>query len=168
MFLMIETDKNEIENLKFEPNNGLIEKIKGFDYDLFLSKYKIQLIFLLFGIILTGIGLFLYKNGSFDGLSKVEVLDNTTESQGDENGIVVAISGAVEKPGVYSLEKGSRVEDVLIAAGGVSENANRSWVDKYINRAAKLEDGQKIYIPTTNEQSDVLSARNIDNNVNKY
>ena len=65
--------------------------------------------------------------------------------------LVVEISGAVEKPGVYKLENGSRVEDVIIAAGGISINAERIWMEKYLNRAAKIVDGQKLYIPKINE-----------------
>ena len=80
---------------------------------------------------------------------KVEVLNSTTANtdpdihQGD---IIVEIVGAVEKAGVYKMKIGDRIDDLLITAGGISATADRVWVDKYINRAAKLTDGQKIYI----------------------
>ena len=32
-------------------------------------------------------------------------------------------------------------------------------MEKFLNRASKLVDGQKVYIPRTGEQSDVLSAK---------
>jgi competence protein ComEA len=63
-------------------------------------------------------------------------------------------------PGVYKLVSGSRVDDLLVLSGGFSSDANRVWTDKYLNRAAKLTDGQKVYIPSVNQQSNVLSAEN--------
>lgn len=40
---------------------------------------------------------------------------------------------------------GSKI--LLIASGGVSADADRKWIGKYLNRASRLSDGQKIYIP---------------------
>jgi len=65
--------------------------------------------------------------------------------------VVIDISGEVEKAGVYKLKNGSRVEDILIMAGGLSAKADRDWVDKNLNRAEKVYDGQKIYIPKVGE-----------------
>lgn len=61
--------------------------------------------------------------------------------------IVVDIAGAVIKPGVYSLPPGSRVEDAISAAGGISKDADEDRLAKVVNRAAKLSDGAKLYIP---------------------
>jgi competence protein ComEA len=58
--------------------------------------------------------------------------------------IVVHISGAVRQPGVYSLPYGSRLQDGLLAAGGLSENANPDA----LNLAAPLEDGQRVVVAT--------------------
>src|SRR5512139_4108810 len=54
--------------------------------------------------------------------------------------IVVYITGAVPRPGVYALPQGARVQDAIAAAGGFLAEANK--VD--INLAALLEDGQKF------------------------
>lgn len=65
---------------------------------------------------------------------------------GDSGGggrVVVDVSGAVKKPGVYRLSAGSRVEDALRRAGGATHHADLSQV----NRAAKLEDGRQILVP---------------------
>ena len=110
------------------------------------------------GIIFVLIGIFISKNFSF-GKNKIEIVDE------NENGevlseIVVEIAGEVIKPGVYKLSSNSRIEDLLVLSGGISENADRNWMEKSLNRAAKLSDGQKIYIPSINEQSNVLSANN--------
>lgn len=126
----------------------------------FLKKNYSLLIFLLVGLILIGLGVLIYKNGGISGGSRVEVLNSSTDSQNTTSeanpvSIVVEITGAVEKPGVYRLPIGSRIDDLLIISGGVSVNANREWIEKNINRASKLTDGQKLYIYS---QSDVLSA----------
>ena len=126
--------------------------------DIFL-KYRYPLLILLVGLILAASGLFFSKSGVLSPSTKVEVLTATTSGQVSGE-VTVEISGEVVTPGVYKLPGRSRVEDVLIMSGGFSAKADRSWTDKYLNRAAKLSDGQKIYIPSVNEHSDVLSAKN--------
>jgi competence protein ComEA len=64
--------------------------------------------------------------------------------------VVVDVAGAVARPGVYRLTTADRVEDALKRAGGVTHHADLSQ----INRAAKLEDGRQILVPTR-----VLAAR---------
>lgn len=119
------------------------------------SKSRGILLTLLFGVILVGFGVFFFKSGLGSPSTKVEVLEATTESQGNRE-MVVEIAGEVEKPGVYKLPGGSRVDDLLAVSGGLGANANRDWVEKYLNRAAMLVDSQKIYIPS---QSEALSAK---------
>jgi len=70
--------------------------------------------------------------------------------------IAVDVEGAVIKPGVYELSSDSRIVDALSAAGGMSEEADRDYVQKSINLAQKITDGIKIYIPRVGEQ--VLST----------
>ena len=72
---------------------------------------------------------------------------NTKEEVQDKKLLTVDVSGAVNNPGIYELEEGLRVNDAIEAAGGISETANSEYISKYINRAKKLIDGQKIYIP---------------------
>lgn len=61
--------------------------------------------------------------------------------------IMVHVAGAVANPGVYSLDKGARIQDALIAAGGPLAGAKPD----YLNLAAVLVDGQKVYVPTEAE-----------------
>jgi competence protein ComEA len=61
--------------------------------------------------------------------------------------IKVDVAGEVVKPGVYSLSLDSRVEDAISSAGGLTVNADLDYVTKKINRAARVVDGGKIYIP---------------------
>lgn len=136
---------------------------KSFDWENFLLHFRYPILFLLLGALFVGAGIFFFKSGTSPS-GKIEVLEEMTES--DRGEIVLEVGGAVEKPGVYKLPDSSRVEDALIAAGGLSEDADRSWVEKSINRAAKIADGQKIFIPRIGEsplsgskQSGVLSAK---------
>jgi len=93
------------------------------------------------------VGVIFTKNIQLPQSSKIEVLNATSEVNDNTTELVVEISGEVIKPGVYKLPAGSRIDDLLIASGGLSGNADRELVAKNINRAAKLVDGQKIYIP---------------------
>jgi len=56
--------------------------------------------------------------------------------------IVVQISGAVPRPGVYALPEGARVQDLISAAGGFLAEADK----EFINLARTLEDGERIDI----------------------
>ena len=123
-------------------------------------KYRFQILFFLIGAILIGLGLLLVKDSRITS-SKIEVLESTTEGLGEDLEVVVEVAGAVEKPGVYKLTKGVRIEDALISAGGISADADRIWMEKSLNRAAKLIDGQKIYIPRKDEQISGVSTSNL-------
>ena len=78
-------------------------------------------------------------------------------SGGDTAGsgqIVVDVDGAVAHPGLYKLPPGSRVQAALAAAGGLSPQADAHR----INRAAKLHDGQKLYVLSQGESTPPLAA----------
>ncbi len=59
----------------------------------------------------------------------------------------VDIKGAVEKPGVYEIEEGKRVQDVINQASGLKENADVS----YINLSKRVEDEMVIIVYTKEE-----------------
>ena len=109
---------------------------------LLTSSYSQKIIiFILLGLILIGFGVLAYKTDMFLSGDKVEILNPTTEPQNDIQ-LIVEINGAVQKPDVYKLSSNSRIDDLLILAGGLSADADREWVTKNINRAGKLSDGQ--------------------------
>lgn len=68
--------------------------------------------------------------------------------------IVVDVDGAVAHPGLYKLPPDSRVQAALAAAGGLSPQAD---VHR-INRAAKLHDGQKLYVLSQGESGPPQAA----------
>lgn len=61
--------------------------------------------------------------------------------------VVVDVVGAVARPGVVRLPAGSRVIDALLAAGGMTGDADLFAV----NKAALLRDGMRIYVPRPGE-----------------
>ena len=63
--------------------------------------------------------------------------------------IAVHLTGQVNKPGLYYLQFGERVNDVVEKAGGFSSNAD---VQK-VNLASLLADGQYLYIPSVEENA---------------
>lgn len=63
------------------------------------------------------------------------------------NDIYVDIKGEVKKPGVYKLIEGSRVNDLINIAGGLSKNANT----RFINLSKVLVDGDVIVIYSNSE-----------------
>jgi competence protein ComEA len=61
--------------------------------------------------------------------------------------VVVYISGAVARPDVYELPPDARVKDVVLAAGGLTAEAD----SERINLAAHIHDAQHIHVPRQNE-----------------
>jgi len=69
-----------------------------------------------------------------------------------EKPIVIQVSGAVPRPGVYALAQGSRVQDAISAAGGFLADADKTG----INLARALADGEQLDIPYTSGSSPVI------------
>ena len=61
--------------------------------------------------------------------------------------VVVHVTGAVIRPGVVTLGEGSRVNDAISAAGGVSPDADT----QQLNLARVLTDGEQIRVPRIGE-----------------
>lgn len=61
--------------------------------------------------------------------------------------IWIDIKGAVQKPGVYEVEEGIRVAEVIEKAGGLLKGANTD----FLNMSRKVEDGDVIWIYTEKE-----------------
>ena len=129
---------------------------------ILFNENKVVLVLLLIGLILIGLGV-VVSSGMFDSSDDVMILGTKSE---DESGVVIVeVSGAVESSGIYELDKGSRVDDALTKAGGLTDDADTKWMEKVLNRASLITDGQKIYIPEindSNQQSGASSASNYD------
>ena len=73
-------------------------------------------------------------------------------------GVVVQAAGAVAEPGVYALDAGARVDDLVRAAGGHTARAD---TDR-INHAAPVADGERVWVPSEGEDAvpDVVAGAN--------
>lgn len=115
------------------------------------KKFKLVDALLILGIILVVAGIGMNFKDSFWEKAEVKLTTKdisptvSTEPQSNSK-VMVDVSGEVINPGVYELDNGSRINDALVAAGGLSAKADRDWVEKNLNKAEKVIDGQKIYI----------------------
>ena len=110
--------------------------------------------------------------------SDQDLINNSSKSQGKKSSeqntktedvslkdkfIVVEIKGEVKKPDVYTLNEDSIVKDLIDKAGGITENADLS----NINRAKKLQNHEEVYIANINETTPNSPNANIAVNSNK-
>ena len=89
--------------------------------------------------------------GTFDaGAALIDALPSalTASPAGD---VVIDVSGAVARPGVYRLSAGSRVGDAITAAGGYSASVDAVLADRQLNLAAVVHDGDKVRVPVRGE-----------------
>lgn len=131
----------------------LIEKIK---------EYKIIVIFASLGLVLGGF--FLLKpvaqapsketnlQAEVTNVSKDSTDEKEDKKQKEESVkqdlITVDVKGAVKAPGIYDLPVGSRINDAVQKAGGLTEQADA----KAINLAQKISDETLVYVPTQGEE----------------
>lgn len=135
---------------------------------ILLNKYRLQIGVFLITVIVVGGGV-LALIGNKSKPSEIEKVAGTVSSASESGEatasasptpvikIKVDVSGAVKNPGVYELLEDARVEDALDAAGGFSDRVDKDWVDKNLNLAARLHDGDKLYIPEMGETSSTLA-----------
>ncbi len=114
-------------------------EISGFlqEHKDMLKKAGIVVLIIVLGLVTAGI-----KNGGQEEAQAEETIVATEEESSTV--IYVDVGGEVNQPSVVELSDGSRVTDAIAAAGGLTEKADLTD----INRAAFVSDGEKIYIPS--------------------
>lgn len=85
--------------------------------------------------------------GEADGGAGDEPATGADADEAAPEALVVHVDGAVAVPGVYELGAGARVNDAVLAAGGLVEGADTSS----LNLAAPLADGEKVHVPREGE-----------------
>jgi competence protein ComEA len=68
--------------------------------------------------------------------------------------VVIDVAGAVGRPGVVRLGGPGRVVDAIAAAGGATPDADLNQV----NLAAKVSDGDRVYVPRRGESPPPISS----------
>lgn len=111
------------------------------------DRFKLPLGLAIAGITFISAGIYY----SLDRSSSDKIKFNQEFSASSSASILVHIAGEVVAPGVYTLSAGSRINDLINYAGGLTSQADTEFIDKNINLAAILKDGAKIYIPKKGE-----------------
>lgn len=84
-------------------------------------------------------------------VSKDSVSENEVKKEEpvEQDLITVDVKGAVKAPGIYDLPVGSRVNDAVQKAGGLTEQAD----SKSLNLAQKVSDEALVYVPIKGEEA---------------
>lgn len=75
-------------------------------------------------------------------------VQQTAKTDRKSGKLFVDVKGAVNKPGVYELKRGSRIAEAVNQAGGFRPDADSNQV----NLAKQVNDQQMIYVPMKGEQ----------------
>ena len=161
-------------NILKEKFKKIITKIKKIDKD-----------YVIIGVIVIAVIIFMiinlgkireFENKDNDKIINVESSINTDNDKNEENkeqkdynrkeqivdggGIFVHIDGYINNPGVYGIKENDRIKTLIDKAGGFKEG----YSIKNINLAAKLSDGDKIYIPNREEEKQIETTEVKGNN----
>lgn len=123
-----------------------------------LSDKQLQLfggVFLFFGLVsmTVGVGFLIWKRELYvQSLQREELSGVCPQLPDQKTQVVVNISGAVIKQGLYTLDQGSRLGDLIEMSGGFSSKADAQYVAQELNLAKSLTDGEKVYIPYLSER----------------
>ena len=112
------------------------------------NKAKSLKLLVILVIIAVAAFVFFFEPKSNDDELVLDSSSSVAEQGGEDSSlsskvVICDVSGAVNSPKVVELPEGSRIEDAIEAAGGLTDKADIT----NINRAAVVNDGDKIIIP---------------------
>ena len=122
----------------------------------FLKQRKIVIIIGILAIIL--VGWKIYDSKNFKEINSNEIMVSSSNDDKKEIGenedeegemMAVHITGEVKNPGVAKVKEGSRIQDIIEEAGGLTENADITDV----NLAYVVKDGMKVRIPSNDDEN---------------
>ena len=124
----------------------------------FLKKYW-KLIFFAFSVVII-VSITIISNNNDIKIESEKKLSDTTsiekEKKDDVSSVLyIDIKGAILNPGVYQMEEGKRVIDVINLAGGLKDNANTA----NLNLSKKLTDEMYIIVYTNEELESYLKKQ---------
>ncbi len=122
----------------------------------FFEKYKALIGIVLLVLIVLGGGILIYREQVSTPIV-FETADSSTAESASSGVIWVDIKGAVSIPGVYQMLDGDRVEDVILAAGGLTAEAD---LDVFtLSRAARVVDEQLVIVPKIVENTIIPASQ---------
>ena len=116
------------------------ESIRNWWYELHYSHIQKRALLVLGALIIVFSSLIVFRGNSHEVVAPPVVAVQIAAPE-----IFIDVTGAVNKPGVYTLSANSRVIDAIKAAGDSAPGADLST----INLARTLSDGEQIYVDTT-------------------
>lgn len=99
-------------------------------------------------------------NHSLTSTDSIEATEaNTQEKEIEENSqaVVIDLKGEVARPGVYEMEQGDRIQDVIQRAGGFTEDADRLQV----NLAQTVQDEMVVFVPAIEEADEETASLSV-------
>ncbi len=135
-----------MEDLRRDLKTLIGEKISS--AGLHFSRVELAAIIFLVSLLLLGGGiLYVRSKSATTSVKEITPIEQKVQRAKKPLKVVVHVCGAVKVPGVYELSGSKRVTDAIQVAGGPTPDANLDA----LNLAAKLVDGQKIYVPKEGE-----------------
>jgi len=108
-----------------------------------LYRHDWQLAGLLAVLVMAAAAFALWPRAATNPVAPAAISADDTEAA-QERTVVVYVSGAVRNPGLYTLLATLRVSDAIVAAGGLTENAEPSCMP---NLAAHVTDAKQVAVP---------------------
>ena len=153
-----------MENFSFFSNN-----ILGGDFITFKYRYRKQIILgIIILIIIGSITAFtVYKLKINKKKPKDEIVINKTKlEKSDKEEYIekyqVDIKGEINSPGIYKVDINSRVMDVIMLAGGLTDNADTS----VINLSKKVIDEMVIIVYSKDQVANFKEVKELEKQVN--
>ena len=120
--------------------NQAYEGIKNWWYELHYSQIQKRALLILGALVIVFSSLIVVRGNTHEVVAPPIIAVQIAAPE-----IFIDVTGAVNKPGVYTLAANSRVIDAIKAAGDSAPGADLST----INLARVLSDGEQIYVDAT-------------------
>lgn len=133
-----------------------------------VTQYKMPLLLGAISLSTLATGIIYYLQSATNS-SPIEIVTGETLAtiSGQMRVITVDIGGGVVRPGVYQIPEGSRLNDAIEIAGGLSSKANQDLIEKGMNRASRLIDGAKLYVPIKQAEETSHNINTSHNNISE-
>jgi competence protein ComEA len=113
-------------------------------HSLTLTQRRLLIAVVVLGaLVVAGAPRLLHRGAAARVAPPLRVAAPAQSSRAGGKALVVDVAGAVGRPGLYRLERGSRIADAIALAGGFTRRADRVAV----NLAAPVADGEEIVVP---------------------